>query len=27
MLANFSVIPRLSGAEWYLRIRDHLLTP
>lgn len=26
MRANFSVIPRLLGAEWYLRIRDHLIS-
>ena len=26
MRANFSVFPRLSGAEWYLLIRDHLLS-
>jgi hypothetical protein len=26
MRANFSILPRLYGAEWYLRIRDHLLS-
>jgi hypothetical protein len=26
MRANFSIVPRLFGAEWYLRIRDHLFS-